>query len=226
MKLRHLGLLVLLGLDVARGSEHFDRVDQKALDLMGLSIKSELSIVGADRSAVIARLREVATRKINHIGTASLSADNAQIVLMRLGDDQTIKQVIEEYRQYNSQYALAHVPDMLEWSHQPRAIPYLAQDFYLNDDPSAGVVQKPDVDFGTSAPARSIFSAIISLEIIKRAPEFAPSLKTWAKDAYQLRLKNPKAFRAMMKFWWDENKNAFLSKSCDAVQAINLKSFE
>lgn len=200
-------------------------IELKARTLIADSITSDLSIVGSDRAAVIALLDEVATGKIDHIGVASAAQDNAQIVLMRLGDDQTIQQVVAQYQQYNSSYVLSHIPDMLEWSKQPATITYLASDFYLNDDASQSINLKENWET-VGVPARSIYSGVIALEIIKRAPEFSEEMKAWAKVAYALRLKDPSKFKRLMQAWWNENKNAFTQRNYSAVHPVDINSFE
>lgn len=224
--MRVIFLFILFSVAVKAASDGTSPSELKVRRLVADSITSDLSIIGSDSNTVLPLLRDIATGKINHIGGASVSQDNAQIVLIRLGDDQTIQQVVAQYQQYDSRYSLAHIPDMFEWSNQPQIITYLASDFYLNEDATKSINQKEDPGFAVTAPVRSIYSAVISLEIIKRSPEFRPDMKAWAKDAYALRFKDPAKFRHLMQAWWQENKDAFRQKNYSAVQPLDINSFE
>lgn len=221
--MRAILLFIFLSVAVKAAPDGGSPSELKVRKLVADSITSDLSIIGSDGDTVLPLLRDIATGKINHIGGASVSQDNAQIVLMRLGDDQTIQQVVAQYQQYNSSYVVGHIPDMLEWSHQPAAISYLASDFYLDEDAAQSINLKENWEV-VGVPARSIYSGVIALEIIKRDPDFSSEMKAWAREAYALRLKDPAKFRRLMQAWWNKNKDAFSQRNYTAVQPIDISS--
>lgn len=187
--------------------------DEKAVELMSRSIKSDLSIVSpSERTAVVARVREVGFGKLRQIGTASVDRIDAQIVLVRLGDTESIERLMQEYRRYDSMYAWDTIPRIFQVSRQPSVIAYLAEDLSSKDDPNRNIVSNPPPDsteFGVTATNRSVYSGVIITRVIEDSPEFSPALKKWAKDMYEVRLANPGNFRDSMRTWWEENRDAF-----------------
>ncbi|MDQ3623583.1 MAG: hypothetical protein M3463_14010 [Verrucomicrobiota bacterium] len=188
------------------------------------------NIPAAQRELVIAKLREIATKKGSvKIGTTLVHPMSADLVLLRLGDQFTIERMIEDYRAYDSRTSWSYVTAEFESSRQPRLIPYLAEDFYSKEDPTKGITITPPPDsgeFAVGAPARSIFSGVIVTRIIKKAPEFSPQMKAWAHQAFALRLETPERFRNLMRVWWEANKAAFAREDYQAVIPVAEEAAE
>lgn len=193
--------------------------EQKVIDLTAKAIVSDLSLAnGEDSATVINKLDEIAKKKIDRIGTALIGRESAEIVLLRLGYEPAIRRSINEFRKYDV-VAWREVTKRLEWSSQPAIIPYLAEDFFLDEDPKQGVgISNGEEAVG--APPRSIFAAVVAGRIIHRASEFSPEMKRWADTMYELRLADPGQFRAGMKQWWIQNKDAFAKKDYSHVQPL------
>jgi hypothetical protein len=176
---------------------------------------SDLSIVTPElRPAVVEKMREVARRKGGWVllGTTTFSPMEADLLLLRLGDKFTIERMMEDYRAYDSRTSWSYVTSRFEYSQQPLIIPYLAEDFYSQENPQGGITIKPppeSMEFAVGAPPRSIFSGVVTTRIIEKAPEFSAEMKAWATQAYVVRQKSPERFRNLMRHWWDTNKAAF-----------------
>jgi hypothetical protein len=187
------------------------------------SVNCDLSVIPlAQKEAVIARLRETAAMKGGYslLGTTVLDVMDADLLLLRIGDTFTIERMIREYRAYDSMASWDYVTRSFRYARQPRIIPHLAEDFYLEENPNQGITIDPppgSMEFAVGVPARSIFSGVIATRIIEKAPEFSPQMKAWATQAYALRMESPKRFRRMMRAWWEANKAAFARGDYKAV---------
>lgn len=186
-------------------------------------IPPDISLIPPEQTENVAkRLREIAAKRGGSVllGTVSIHTMEADLLLLRMGDNFTIERMIKDYRAYNSRTSWSYVIDSFEYSRQPKIIPYLAEDFYLAEDPNKGITTKPprdSLEFAVSVPPRSIFSGVTVTRIIEKAPEFSPEMKAWAAQAYALRLKSPAHFRELMRVWWEANKTAFERGDYQAV---------
>lgn len=221
-------LILFAGTCHAEPGQLLTPADQTLLRVLDTGqVKADLTLIPSDQKAdVILRLRQVAaiTQGVSmQIGNALVHKETADLLLLRLGDKFTMERMIRGYQTYDSPQAWVYDQEMFERSRQPLLIPYLAQDFYLNEDPKGGVTtnEPPDsTDFVVSAPARSIFSGITAVRIIKEAPEFTKEMKAWAQQAYAVRLASPARFRGLMLAWWNVNKKAFERGEYGAVVPV------
>jgi hypothetical protein len=176
------------------------------------------SIPQADLNQTLEILRGIAEGAIR-VGNMSPDRSGARIALLSYGDEQTLADVIKIYRDYNSRAAWQYIPEELEWSKQPRAIFYLAEDFNGNEDLHAFYGSKgSETEFGITVQPKSIYSGVIALRIIMKSPAFSDELKAWAKQTYGLDLKDGEGFRNLMQKWWEQNKEAFARKDYKAVK--------
>jgi hypothetical protein len=190
------------------------------------SVNCDLSVIPlAQKEAVIARLRETAAMKGGYslLGTTVLDVMDADLLLLRIGDTFTIERMVQDYRAYDSMASWGYVATKFRRARQPKVIPYLAEDFYLDENPNGGITRDAppgSMEFAVGVPARSIFSGVIVTEIIQKAPEFSPQMKLWATQGYALRLESPERFRGMMRAWWEANKAAFTRGDYKAVISV------
>lgn len=81
---------------------------------------------GADSQQVVELLRNIATGKVTHIGTASFVGVEARVALLRLGDDLTIQSTVDIYQEkFKTNGPDRGMESAMEWSKQPKIIPYL-----------------------------------------------------------------------------------------------------
>lgn len=192
-------------------------------------VKADLSLIPPEqKEAVVSRLREIAQQKEGtvEVGTASVHVMTADLLLLRLGDRFTMERMVQDYRAYNSMVSWSYVQTQFEDSRQPLLIPYLAEDFYLDEDPSKGITVRPPPDsteFGASVPSRSVFSGVTAVRIIEKAPEFSPEMKAWVTQAYALRRESSLRFRNLMRTFWEKNKDAFGRQDYQAVVPVTEK---
>jgi hypothetical protein len=162
-------------------------------------------------------------RTSSKIGTTRIHPIKADLLLLRLGDKFTIERMLEDYRAYDSRTSWSYVTSSFERSRQPLIIPYLAEDFYSQENPNRGIVIQPppeSMEFAVGAPPRSIFSGVVTTRIIEKAPEFSPAMKAWATQAYVVRQQSPERFRNLMRHWWDTNKAAFARGDYQSVVPV------
>jgi len=193
-------------------------------------IKADLTLIPPDqRTDIIFRLRRIAaiTQGVSQeVGNSIVHKDTADLLLLRLGDKFTIERMIQDYRAYNSPHAWVYDQHLFELSSQPLLIPYLAQDFYLNEDTAKGFAtgEPPDAtEFVISGPPRSIFSGVTVVRLIQNVPEFTEEMKAWARQAYDVRLASPERFRNLMRVFWEKNKAAFERQDYRAVVPVAHK---
>jgi len=178
-------------------------------------VKADLTLIPPDqKDAVIRRLREIATLKQGsvEIGDTLVHVMAADLLLLRLGDKFTMERMVQDYRAYNSTASWSYDQSQFEYSRQPLLIPYLAEDFYLEEDPTKGITVRPppgSAEFGVSVPSRSVFSGVTVVRIVEEAPEFTQEMKAWAKQASALRRESSVRFRNLMRVFWEKNKAAF-----------------
>jgi len=195
-----------------------------AEDLMYVSLKDPLpDIESLNKQKIVSILRDVAAGKISRMGRTVVTPRRAQIALLRVGDDKSIEEAIAQFRGYNSRFAWAGLPKAMEWSHHPKLIPFLAEDFFRDENPNQYLKSKPQV--GTTeatvvVPPRSVYAGTIAMHIIKRELAFSDELKEWAEKMISLRFSDVSKFRDTMRQWWKANKDHF-----EAEEYKKVKSF-
>lgn len=189
-------------------------------------VKADLTLIPPEqKEAVVSRLREIAQQKEGsvEVGNALVHVSTADLLLLRLGDTFTMDRMMRDYRAYNSMSSWGYAQNMFEYSQQPLLIPYLAQDLYLEEDPSKGITVAPPPDsdeFAVTVPPRSIFSGVTMVRIIEKSPAFSEAMKAWTKQAYALRRESASRFRSLMQAFWERNKEAFDRKDYGAVVPV------
>ena len=216
-------LAIMIGVAISTAAE-LTKAEALICQVLATGIGSaDLTLILPEhKQGVMQRLREIAAKKSGDImlGTVSVHTMAADLLLLRLGDDFTIERMMGDYRTYDSMASWSYVTKEFERSRQPKIIPYLAEDFYSQEDPNTGinVTPPPDSgDFAVSVPARSTFSGVIATRIIAKAPEFRPEMKAWAEQAYALRIQSADRFRNLLRAWWEVNKAAFARQDYQAV---------
>ena len=189
-------------------------------------IPPDISLIPAgQKEGVIARLREIATHhEAVLLGTASIHPMSADLLLLRIGDKFTIERMVAAYRAYDTRASWSYVAQRFKSSRQPKVIPYLAEDFSMPDDPNGRITVSPPSesgDFAVGVPVRSIFSGVLVTELIQSSSFFSPELKTWAQQAFALRLKSPARFLELMRLWWKTNQAAFQREDYQAVVPVS-----
>lgn len=177
------------------------------------------------RDAVILRLREVQkmTGGRELFGTTVVTPVHADMLLLRMGDVFTIEKMIGHYRRYDSAGAWEYMTSVFRAAKQPKVIAYLAADFFLAEDPKKGITASGspgDGEFVTIVPARSIFSGVMTAELIKSSKVFSPEMVEWANEALKLRRKSPDRFRELMRIWWLKNEAAIRREDYGAVVSV------
>jgi len=146
---------------------------------------------------------------------ASNGSLGAQILLLRLGDSQTIQQILARYRENYSRDGAQETVLIIQRAKQPLLIPPLAADLYIKDNqkmrpPPSG----SDVIFLLNLPTSS---GDLILEQIIRSPEFSPELKDWAKKFKSTEFGDPKVFAQTLKLWWEQNKDKFRTRDYKSI---------
>lgn len=156
------------------------------------------------RVEVIEILREIAKGDRRRIRGYGFSIFDGQLVLLRLGDDETIQTIIDQYRQNYETSLTAQTSQLIESSAQPKLLPYLAEDFFLDEDVRREVVVMGAFD-SIGFPVRSIFSGVLAGRIIAAAKGFTLEMKGWIQDLLQIRYRDRSAYRQTLRNWWRQN---------------------
>ena len=199
---------------------------------------SDLNIVTPDiRDEVILYLRRYASGTDAFSGNKTGLSHNssAQLILIRLGDEQTIAEFLKERDEVESKYggmtATMENPEME--SAQPLLIPGLAPKFFRQDGDAVSVLRDDDLSwllYPVSAAA-----SLSALGIMKESPVFNASLREWAGAMYEsvtnedARRRTHRDFppapnavlvelRKSMREWWKENARNFEAKDYASVK--------
>ena len=189
--------------------------DSIADELIGSQTSTaDLSVVDdANRAEIIARARSVAKREKvgNDIG--------ANILLLRLGDIETMQRLMNDYHQSYGTDALERVPFLFARARQPLLIPLLASDLYLPAGKGLPPPIRPGQDVIVILTLQAS-SANLILENVIRSTEFDQKLRVWAKKFQRNRFGKQDEFVAQMKTWWEQNQKSFEAKNYAAVAAL------
>jgi len=199
-----------------------------AEDLVYLSLKEEVpSLEEVDRDEVVRILQEIERGNISKIGRTIVDRRGAQIALIRVGDDETLRQVVDQFRNYDSRYAWDGLPKAMEYARQPKLIPYLSEDFFRDEDPTKILRSRPRLlnpqaaDAPTEAtiivPPRSVYAGTIAMRIIMKSPSFTPELQEWADSMIDMRINDVDNFQKSLRGWWIANKEHFENEEYELV---------
>ena len=218
----------------ASGSERGKSVhNQLQGDPLGLLAKppgSDLNIVTPEiRDEVIMYLRRGADGADPDSGIKSGlgPSPNSYDLLLRLGDEQTMMEEVEAYRNDAAEHGKASMK-VSRWAEtaQPLLIPMIAEDFYRDDGDEITFDQIDDL----SRPKGSLSagSALRAVVILQNSPAFSQEVRTWARetyDGYKIieagiadgNRGNVSRFLQVMRTWWRGNESHFAAKDYAAV---------
>lgn len=157
-----------------------------------------------DKKEVVAELR-------------GFGGHRAEIQLLRLGDEQTIAEVIQHIRSDDRKTiddgwgAVAYVKN-------PALIPVLAELLYLPEE--AKTIGGPGIDDRHIGVYTRPMRAVLEIKrLLEQCPEFSSELKHsvgifWRISAGQ------EALRVGFRQWWEQNKEAFVRKDYAAVKPL------
>lgn len=198
-------------------------VEKHALAVLGGFRHSDLSPAqGADSQQVIALLRNIATGKITNIGTATFAGGiPARVVLLRLGDDFTIRDTVDIYKsEFPSRGPNDDMVSAIELSRQPKIIPYLTKDFDLQED--TALLGSTNGKEGVSYSPRSLFSGIVCGRIIRASDEFSPELKAWTWKMHGMLGHQREQCRETWRLWWKMNHKLFAEGRYSEVSPVEI----
>ena len=198
--------------------------EQIVVDLVNQkSSKADLSVITpANHDAIVKILRDAATRKIDHIGTAYVDTTPAEVILTRLNDTETITRLIREYRDtYGSRHSFS-VAEHFEWAGQASLIPLLAEDFSLNDG-DVSSIKSDGRGNGIRVIPRSVFSGITAMRVTIASKQFSAETRAWANQRLIRGYYPFDKFREEMRLWWKQNEAAFKAGNYLAVKPMQLE---
>lgn len=195
--------------------------EQIIVDLINQKLSTaDLSVVTAsNREAIVKILRDAATFKITTIGTSSMDAGGAGVILMRLNDTETITRLIGQYRSTYGSRGSFWLAEHLEWAGQASVIPLLAADFFLQDGDQGKIIREGKGE-GLHVIPRSAFSGITALRVTIASKQFSDETRAWANQRLMQDCYPYDKFRAEMRLWWRQNKGAFDKADYKAVNPL------
>lgn len=181
--------------------------------------KTDLSVINdGNREAAVKLLRDVASGRVREIGTVLPSETGAEVVLLRLNDAPTITRLLDEYKtRYGSRKSFWQA-EHLEWAGQAAVIPYLAEDYFLEDGERSNFLR--DGDGGVRVIPRSVFSGITTLRIAVESRQLSEETRAWAKQKLLEGYYPFDKFREDMRLWWKQNEAAFKKGEYQSVKPL------
>ena len=178
---------------------------------------SGFSLVTPDiRDEVVRRIRASAGDSFTK---AAGKSQRDHLLLVRLGDVEATKQVVEVVRASLPKWAPGSVPllDSLRDRAQPVIIPLLAGDFSRNDGETQGWVNRDDLEYMVRPV--SIEMCVLAFDVMRLNDAFAPETRAWAKYSREAAdSAAPRQIRELMQQWWRDNEAHFLARDYHAVQ--------
>lgn len=166
--------------------------------------KADLCLIDdANRPAMLALPRDIATHKVTRIGTVLPDDLAAQIVLIRLADVETIQRVVSDYRTLYGKRRSFELAEDLELAANGAAIPYLAEDFSRQDGDKSAILNEGGARIRVIP--RSAFSRVITLRIIIASEQFPPEVRQWAKERLSQGAHPFDKLRNDVALWWEQN---------------------
>jgi hypothetical protein len=157
------------------------------------------SLTPTERTEIISYIKD----EVRRDGHDALEANVD--VLVNVGDDETIAQEAQAFP-YDEPTGGG---SFLFWTIQPKVVPAMASNLFINEDYTIGdPLHYP----------KSFFTAELIREILERSPYFPSTVNRWAASWVGKGGDPPIAFRAMMRNWWNANKQYFGSGNYAAVQ--------
>ena len=215
MKAMILAGIVLLP-TIALCQEDRDKIDRIVSYICGHRLTSDLGVVRPEiRNEVISRLRKRAERpNFNPNGAATTE----YIILIRLGDEETMNQIVDTTR---SRWLTGEgwaFQDLLADSVQPAVIPLIAQDFFRSDGDK--ISYGLDIDIAYTIRPFSIEMSRVAFAIVEHSEAFTPEVREWAKENHwRLDHNPPPLTRDVIQKWWRENEARFVAGEYQAVKA-------
>lgn len=163
------------------------------------SISEYISDIGDTR-----KLEAIEMLKSHPARRDSAVAQRLDVLLMGLGDDETTTKILSLWWTAENGFIWKRQLKMITDTQQPHLIPWLIYD--LNRDELATNGMRGDEFAG---PPRSVFAAIAILKLCD-SPPFSADVREWAQNLSKT-LDNGKyeAKRAVVRKWWEENKQLF-----------------
>jgi hypothetical protein len=161
--------------------------------------------------------REIITEMRRRVPLSD-STDQTQYrrLLLRLGDEQTLAEVMADIRSEDQRKrddgfgAMAYV-------HNPALIPYLVELLYLPEPARLILLDKEPTQMGHFEPTRPFWAGQRIRDILWRCSEFSPEMKQWIDDLWRL---TGDPLRDVLRQWWEQNKEAFARKDYAAVKPL------
>ena len=192
-----------------------DRVDRIVSYLRG-DWNADVSVVSPDvRDEVIARLRKIGGGPYQEINGAGYDEYR---VLIRIGDEQTMKQIVESTRSRWLTGKGWAFHETLAQTAQPAVIPLIAVDFFRNDGDK--VITVEDGDIGYRKRPFSIEMCRVAFSVLGASEAFTSETREWAKESLARADRvSPPLTRGVVQEWWRKNEGRFRVRDYQAVTA-------
>jgi hypothetical protein len=208
-RLHYFAIFAVLSI-LSRTSGAGDAEDLVVRLLREAGTSADLSLIDdANRPAMMALLRDIATEKVTKIGTVLPNRISARIVLIRLSDPETIQRVVSEYRALYGKRRSFELAEDLERGANGAAIPYLADDFLRQDEEKAVILNEGGARIRVIP--QGAFSGVTTLRIIMGSAQFPPEVRQWAKKRL---IEGAYPYRRLQDdvgLWWQQNREAVSS---------------
>lgn len=220
MKMRFLLLLATVVAQIAVCNARTEVEELVVQMLAEAPQKTDLGVITpANRDAVIKILRDAATFKVVKLGTSLLDETGAEIVLVRLNDTETITRLIGQYKDTYGSRGSFWLAGHLELAGQASVLPLLAEDFFMEDGDKS-TINRDGKGGGIRVIPRSAFSGITVLRIAAECKQLSEETRAWANQRLMQSCYPYDKFRAEMRMWWKQNKEAFEKADYKAVKPL------
>jgi len=145
-------------------------------------------------------------------------SEGAKSALLRLGDEQTIAEVMADVRS-GDRKKIDEGWSALQYVNNPVLIPHLMELLDLPEAATLILLDNPSVptDMGHFQPTRPFWASERIREMLWRCLEFSPETKQWAQNLWR---QTGDPLRDVLRQWWEQNKEAFARKDYAAVKPL------
>jgi hypothetical protein len=129
----------------------------------------------------------------------------ARIYLLRMGDANTINELVSQFREYKDNRAWVDTLFFVERARQPLLISAFASELSSSPDEGiSGIVGTGDKEIPIIVPSKPNYAGALILKTIITSSEFSSDTQKWATELYSKQFTSD--FLKIMRVWWAQNK--------------------
>jgi hypothetical protein len=172
---------------------------------------ADRDVPAVSESTRVTMIGELLRAKTNDSVRLEFGASRIGVLLMDLGDRETMTDYIGRLRRQKDGFADNAVLEELRLTRHPDLLPMLSTNLFLEEPAEA----RMDIDYQVwpvSVAAASVFCSVLA-----RSSEFDPSIRRWM-EAERSQRPGLHSQRELIRVFWRENSQHFIAKNYQAVR--------